>query len=178
MSDMTPGPWKAITVAGVSCVIEEQHRSQVAGYTKTPNAHLMAAAPELLAVAQFLLSIEQDLRQRLCQCDNTYCAYCSWLNEAQWAVNKALGLPCAVCDDVGVVATTRIDQDGEHVEILCPVCQKEGGAMSEEDYLVECCNEDCGWEGCMSETVHPKHDATQQLCPECHEVTEPVDDHP
>ena len=90
---------------------------------RTPNARLMSAAPELLAVAQFLLSIEQDLRQHLCQCDNTYCAYCAWLNEAQWAVNKALGLPCPACDDVGVVATTRIDQDGEHEEILCPVCR-------------------------------------------------------
>lgn len=48
----------------------------------------------------------------------------------------------------------------------------------EEDYLVECCNEDCGWGGLKSETVSPKHDATRQLCPECHEVTEPVDDHP
>ena len=54
-------------------------------------ARLTAAAPALLAVAQFLLSIEKDLRQYLCQCDEAYCAYCSWLNDAQSATNKALG---------------------------------------------------------------------------------------
>ena len=92
-------------------------------------SRLSAAAPQLLAVAQFLLSIEGDLRQRLCQCDDAYCAYCTWLNEAQWAVNKALGLPCAACDGVGVVATSRIDHDGEHVEIACPVCHKLRGTV-------------------------------------------------
>ena len=92
-------------------------------------SRLAAAAPKLFAVVQFLLSIERDLRQPLCQCDDTYCASCSWLNEAQWAVNKALGLPCAVCDGVGVVSTTRIDQDGEHVEIACPVCHRELAAL-------------------------------------------------
>lgn len=92
------------------------------------SSRLSAAAPQLLAVAQFLLSIEQDLRQHLCQCDDAYCAYCAWLDEAQWAVNKAMGLPCTVCDGVGVVAMTRINQDGEHVEIACPVCYRAGSA--------------------------------------------------
>ena len=68
---------------------------------KPTAASLATAAPELLAVAQFLLSIERDLRAYLCQCDEAYCAYCSWLNEAQRAVNNALGLPCAVRDGVG-----------------------------------------------------------------------------
>lgn len=39
---------------------------------------------------------------------------------------------------------------------------------------LECCNEDCGWVGPASEAVHPKHDASQVLCPECYEVTEAV----
>ena len=46
-----------------------------------------------------------------------------------------------------------------------------------EDYTVDCCNEDCGWTGLKSETVHHKHDTAMLLCPECHETTEPVADH-
>ncbi len=42
------------------------------------------------------------------------------------------------------------------------------------DYYVDCCNEDCGWSGPKSETVHPKHVPDLLLCPECHEVVGPV----
>ncbi|TDR82160.1 hypothetical protein DFP86_102274 [Paludibacterium purpuratum] len=35
-----------------------------------------------------------------------------------------------------------------------------------------CISDECGWIGPLSETVHPKHDASMILCPECHEVTE------
>lgn len=35
-----------------------------------------------------------------------------------------------------------------------------------------CANGDCEWHGDVSETVHPKHDPSMILCPECHEVTE------
>ena len=42
-----------------------------------------------------------------------------------------------------------------------------------DDYYVDCCNEECGWTGLRSETVHPKHCVEEQLCPVCTEVTEP-----
>ena len=38
-----------------------------------------------------------------------------------------------------------------------------------------CCNAECGWTGKESKTVHPKHWASDRLCPVCHEVTEPDD---
>lgn len=41
------------------------------------------------------------------------------------------------------------------------------------EQVVDCCNGDCNWQGKVSECVRMKHD-TQPLCPECHEVTEPV----
>ena len=49
----------------------------------------------------------------------------------------------------------------------------------EDDYMVECCHEDCGWTGLKSETVVRKHDAGKEnvplFCPECHDVCEPVE---
>ena len=63
--------------------------SESEGASET-NAQLLSAAPALLDVATFLLSIEGDLRRSICQCDEAYCAYCSWLDDAQQAVNKAL----------------------------------------------------------------------------------------
>ena len=39
-------------VAGQACVIEVAHRSQVAGYMRPADAGLIAATPELLAVAE------------------------------------------------------------------------------------------------------------------------------
>ena len=38
----------------------------------------------------------------------------------------------------------------------------------------ECNNDECGWVGPESETVHPKHDSSTLLCPKCHETTELV----
>jgi hypothetical protein len=43
-----------------------------------------------------------------------------------------------------------------------------------EKYLVDCCNEDCGWAGYSTECVCFKHDRDKLFCPECHEVAEPV----
>lgn len=40
--------------------------------------------------------------------------------------------------------------------------------------IYECCNESCLWRGLESETVHPKHEPSRFLCPECHEVVELV----
>lgn len=36
----------------------------------------------------------------------------------------------------------------------------------------ECNNEACGWVGPVADAVHPKHDSTTLLCPQCHETTE------
>lgn len=33
----------------------------------------------------------------------------------------------------------------------------------------------CGWVGYLSETVHPKHDASKMLCPLCHSEVELID---
>lgn len=41
-----------------------------------------------------------------------------------------------------------------------------------------CCNPDCQWTGDESECVHPKHWPDDRLCPECHEVTEEVEELP
>lgn len=66
------------------------------------------------------------------------------------------------CTD-GVGAFWKYGGDDEHLEIV-------GSVLKEPVY--ECCNDACPWRGPRSETVHPKHDATRLLCPECHEVVE------
>lgn len=56
----------------------------------------------------------------------------------------------------------------------CRKCQQgDRGAIAEPVY--ECCNDACPWRGIESETVHPKHDPSHLLCPECHEVVEKAD---
>lgn len=42
-----------------------------------------------------------------------------------------------------------------------------------EDYIVNCCNPDCGWTGLYSQCLQMKYGFPKGLCPECHEVTEP-----
>jgi hypothetical protein len=44
---------------------------------------------------------------------------------------------------------------------------------SADKYLVDCCNEICGWTGFSTDCVTFKH-GYKLLCPECHEVVEPV----
>lgn len=39
---------------------------------------------------------------------------------------------------------------------------------------VECCNADCGWKGPLSKCLMWKHDTGARICPECHEVVEPL----
>ena len=64
--------------------MEKSTAESTLGYHNPANVtRLAAAAHELF----------QDLRRSLCQCDEAYCAYCSWLDDAQQSVNKALGLP-------------------------------------------------------------------------------------
>ena len=40
--------------------------------------------------------------------------------------------------------------------------------MCETDWLMQCCSDDCDWEGRLSETVEG------DCCPECNADTEPV----
>ena len=40
-----------------------------------------------------------------------------------------------------------------------------------EDVMVYCCNAACQWSGVVSQRVHPKHQPTYWLCPECGEVS-------
>jgi hypothetical protein len=35
----------------------------------------------------------------------------------------------------------------------------------------------CGWDGGHEDLVHPKHDPSTLLCPECHETVEDYEDH-
>jgi len=44
-----------------------------------------------------------------------------------------------------------------------------------DDVMVYCCNAACRWSGVVSQTVHPKHQPTYWLCPECGEVVEQVE---
>lgn len=46
--------------------------------------------------------------------------------------------------------------------------------FSEDNYLVDCCNEDCGWSGLSGDCSVQPHSPEELLCPECHEVVEPV----
>lgn len=48
--------------------------------------------------------------------------------------------------------------------------------MEDQISYVECCNEDCGWEGLSSECHTLKHGG-KLLCPECHEVVDFSDRH-
>ncbi len=40
--------------------------------------------------------------------------------------------------------------------------------------LYECNAAECGWRGPKSKLVHPKHDSTLLLCPDCHETVDPL----
>ena len=68
---------------------EPDAASESQGASET-NTRPLSAVAGLLDVATFLLSIKGYLRRYLCRCDESYCAYCSWLDDAQEAVNKAL----------------------------------------------------------------------------------------
>jgi hypothetical protein len=43
-----------------------------------------------------------------------------------------------------------------------------------DKYRVDCCNKDCGWTGYSIDCVTFKHDSAHLMCPQCHEVVEPV----
>ena len=42
-----------------------------------------------------------------------------------------------------------------------------------DKYIVDCCNEECGWTGYSTDCVTFKH-GDSLLCPECYDVVEPV----
>lgn len=54
--------------------------------------------------------------------------------------------------------------------IPSPISDQAGAAIGDTTY--ECNNEACGWRGKRDDTVHPKHDASTLLCPQCYETTE------
>lgn len=102
MSEHPHDPWRAvqdphgfwIVMAGSAVLADVA----IAEGEDHAHARLMAAAPELLAVARFVQSIESDLRQMLCQCDEAYCAYCSWLEDLRQAINKVEGIASKPCE--------------------------------------------------------------------------------
>ena len=53
---------------------------------------------------------------------------------------------------------------------------KEEGMLrgTASSWRVNCCNADCGWAGLSTDCVHQPHSPKMLLCPECHEVVEPV----
>lgn len=44
-------------------------------------------------------------------------------------------------------------------------------AQYDEPGAMRSCNA-CDWKGPTADCVHPKHDSTMLLCPECHETTD------
>lgn len=56
--------------------------------------------------------------------------------------------------------------------LLCTGCSECKTEQPGQDEQRVCISDECGWIGPLSDTVHPKHDASMILCPECHEVTE------
>jgi hypothetical protein len=51
--------------------------------------------------------------------------------------------------------------------------KKEKVPICPDDYMVDCCNDECGWQGLKSRCLRWKHDTGEIFCPECHEVCEP-----
>jgi hypothetical protein len=54
---------------------------------------------------------------------------------------------------------------GKPQDDLVPIVQ--------DDYMVDCCNAECEWQGLKSQALRWKHDTGDIICPECHEVCEP-----
>ena len=48
--------------------------------------------------------------------------------------------------------------------------------MTDDDYRIDCTNDECCWTGLASQCVTLKH-GTDLLCPECYDTTEPVADY-
>jgi len=65
---------------------------------------------------------------------------------------------CEVCGCVPATTAT-----------LCEECRDKINA-----YRVDCCNENCGWSGMSCDCSCQPHTPDELLCPECHEVVEPV----
>jgi transcription initiation factor IIE alpha subunit len=52
---------------------------------------------------------------------------------------------------------------------------RRGEAKPPVEVMVYCCNADCQWSGPVSQAVHPNHQPTYALCPECGEVVEEIE---
>lgn len=51
----TPGPWKIGALESGQAAVDGADGSEVTGFISIPDAHLIAAAPELLHVAEMVL---------------------------------------------------------------------------------------------------------------------------
>ncbi len=62
MSKHTPGPWKIGALESGQAAVDGADGSEVTGFISIPDAHLIAAAPDLLAVLVDLLPYLEDCR--------------------------------------------------------------------------------------------------------------------
>ncbi|GEM_PF-4701545 len=104
--------------------------------------------------------------------------------------SKQAAPDCARCSGSGEDPEGYFDQsrgpDGDTHDGPCRVCGGSGAAPGGEAPSPatgaapdagdmqgrECNNVACGWVGLVEDAVHPKHDSTTLLCPQCHETTE------
>ncbi len=59
-----------------------------------------------------------------------------------------------------------------NVPLQSALVTRERAILTEvQEVMVYCCNAACQWSGAVSQMVHPKHQPTYWLCPECGEVS-------
>ena len=59
-----------------------------------------------------------------------------------------------------------------NVPLQSALITREHAILTEvQEVMVYCCNAACQWSGAVSQMVHPKHQPTYWLCPECGEVS-------
>ncbi|MCK4624042.1 MAG: hypothetical protein KAV00_01940 [Phycisphaerae bacterium] len=99
----TPGPWAVIANAELP---SRMHIIHVAGGDEgEANAHLIAAAPDLLETLEWLLA--NDLLGCTCDSYHLYCDTCCHVCQARAAIAKAKG------DAPGNDAGKKLDKVGE-----------------------------------------------------------------
>jgi hypothetical protein len=93
MTKHTPGPWKIGALESGQAAVDGADGSEVTGFISIPDAHLIAAAPELLALCEELLP------ELACRCDEGFTsrgrhepnALCHYHDDLRAAVAKARG---------------------------------------------------------------------------------------
>jgi hypothetical protein len=78
MSKHTPGPWRIGALESGQAAVDGASGAEVTGWVSIPDAHLIAAAPDMLAALELLLPYLED-----CRMDS----------EARAAIAKAKGQP-------------------------------------------------------------------------------------